>query len=142
MLCKQIMKSQIACVTPQDSVQTAAYRMSDANVGFLPVCDGDRRVLGTITDRDLVLRVLASNRPADTTIDQVMTREVVSCRPEDDVRRAEKLMGEKRKSRILCTDENGGLLGVISLSDIAQHEEEQQRIAETMRRVTIREVRV
>lgn len=141
MNCQDIMKSQITCVTPQDNVQTAARKMRDENVGFLPVCDSSKNVVGTITDRDLALRVLAAGRAADTPVDVVMTRDVVSCRPEDDVRRAEKLMGDKQKSRIVCTDANGRLLGVISLSDIAQHEGEQQRIADTMRRVTTREAR-
>lgn len=142
MLCKEIMNTELAYVTPRDTVQTAARRMRDARVGFLTVCDSQKRVLGAITDRDLALRVIAADRPPETAIELVMTHEVVACQPDDDVRRAEKLMGENRKSRIVCTDTDGRLLGVISLSDIAQHEAEQQRVAETMRRVTIREVRV
>jgi CBS domain-containing protein len=141
MRCKDIMKSQIACVTPRDTVQTAARKMRDERVGFLPVCDTNNTVLGTVTDRDLVLRAVANNRPLDATIDSVMTPEVVACRPEDDVRRAEQLMAQNKKSRVLCTDANGRLLGVISLSDIAHNEPEQQRVAETMRQVTSREVR-
>ncbi len=141
MRCKEIMKNEIACVTPQDSVYTAARMMRDQNVGFLPVCDSTNKVLGTVTDRDLVLRAIANNRPVDATIDSVMTREVVACRPEDDVQQAEKLMASKQKSRILCTDTGGHLLGVISLSDIAQKEAEKQRVADTMRQVTNREAR-
>jgi CBS domain-containing protein len=141
MQCKDIMKKQITFVVARDSVETAARKMREENVGFLPVCDNAKLVIGAITDRDLALRVVAVSRAGDTPVDVVMTREVVACRPEDDVRRAEKLMGDNQKSRIVCTDEQGRLLGVISLSDIAQHENEQQRIADTMRRVTTREAR-
>jgi len=69
-----------------------------------------------------------------------MTPEVVACRPDDDVTDAEQLTGKRQKSRMLVTDENGRLVGVISLSDIAQVEEA-SRASETMRQVTHREAR-
>ena len=139
MLCKQIMKREIACVTLNDTVQSAALRMLAMNVGFLPVCDETRRVVGTVTDRDLALRVVAEDRTGETPVEHVMTREVIACTPNDDVHRAELLMGKYKKSRIICVDEQGCPVGVISLSDIAQHESSEQT-ARTMRRVTLREV--
>jgi len=69
-----------------------------------------------------------------------MTREVVACRPEDDLRQAQQLMGDRCKSRILCTSEAGQLLGVISLSDIAQLDGSVDAVA-TLRKVSSREVR-
>ena len=139
MLCKQIMKRDIACVYLDDSAQTAAAKMHDENIGFLPVCDADGRVVGTVTDRDLALRVVAEDRPADTHVADVMTREVIACSPSDDVHRAEQLMGKYKKSRIICANDEGHPVGVISLSDIAQYETSEQT-ARTMRRVTQREV--
>jgi len=114
--------------------------MRDQNVGFLPVCDQSRKVQGTLTDRDLVLRLVADDRPTTTPVEQIMTREVVACRPGDDIHDAERLMGEKQKSRIMVVDEGDHLLGVISLSDIAQLGQS-ARVAETMRQVTDRETR-
>jgi CBS domain-containing protein len=140
MRCENVMKRDVACVSPQDTVQHAATRMRDENVGFLPVCDPRQKVLGAVTDRDLALRVLASARPASTIIEDVMSNEVIACRPEDDLRRAEDLMARNRKSRIMCVTEDGTLAGVISLSDIAQ-QEKASRAAETMRSVTRRETR-
>jgi CBS domain-containing protein len=65
-------------------VQDAARIMRDKGIGFLPVCDVDRRVLGTITDRDIVIRCVAGERPiTSVAVEDVMTREVVSCGPED-----------------------------------------------------------
>jgi CBS domain-containing protein len=139
MLCKQIMKRDIACVTNDDAIQTAAAKMRADNIGFLPVCDATGRVVGTLTDRDIALRIVADARPVSTSVDEVMTREVVACSPSDDVHRAEQLMGRHKKSRIICTDDDGRPVGVISLSDIAQHESSEQT-ARTMRRVTMREV--
>jgi len=140
MRCEEIMKRDVECVTPSDQVQVAARRMRDANVGFLPVCDPSRKVLGAITDRDIAVRIVADGRPPTTAIGDVMTREVVACRPEDDVRRAEELMGKQHKSRMIVADEQWRLLGVISLSDIAQVEDA-SRASQTMKQVTEREAR-
>jgi CBS domain-containing protein len=139
MLCKQMMKRDIARVFVDDSVRSAAAKMRSDNIGFLPVCDATGRVVGTITDRDIALRVVAEDLPVDTLVDLVMTREVIACSPSDDVHRAEQLMGKYKKSRVICVDDSGYPIGVISLSDIAQHESSEQA-ARTMRRVTMREV--
>src|SRR5262245_5198015 len=118
--CLEIMKRDIECLDPRASVQSAATRMRDQNIGFLPVCDEADQVLGTITDRDLAIRVLADLLSPRTSVEEVMTREVVACRPEDDVEEAQELMAQHRKSRIMCVDEGGRLAGIISLSDIAE----------------------
>ncbi len=140
MRCEEIMKRNLECLAPDDTAATAAKRMRDANVGFLPICDAGLRVLGVVTDRDLAIRVLAEDRAGDTTLGRCMSEEVVSCSPSDDLRTAEQRMAKHRKSRILCIDESGTLMGIISLSDIAQHEEG-TRAAKTLRRVSEREVR-
>src|SRR5881296_2422204 len=104
MRCEEIMKRDVECIAPMQPVQEAARRMRDANVGFLPVCDSTRKVLGAITDRDIALRIVAENRPPTTVVGDVMTREVIACRPDDEVTRAEQLMGKHHKSRMICTD--------------------------------------
>ena len=139
MLCEEIMKRDIECLSAEDTAQTAARKMREANVGFLPICDKANKVLGTLTDRDIAIRMVADAKPATTVVSDLMTRDIVSCRPKDDIRKAEQLMGNKQKSRILCTDESGQLVGIISLSDIAQRD--QGGVAQTMRAVTEREAR-
>src|SRR6187402_1817775 len=109
MLCEEIMKRDVKCLTVEDTVQTAAQKMKQTNIGFLPVCDNGKKVVGTVTDRDLSLRVLADNRPASTKVGDVMTREVVACKPKDDIQKAEQLMAQKKKSRIVCTNDQGQL---------------------------------
>ena len=138
MRCEQIMKRSVECLTAKDSVQAAARRMRDSNIGFLPVCENGMKVVGTITDRDIAIRVSADDKPASKTkLGDVMTREVIGCRPSDDVSRAQELMSKHQKSRMLCIDESGKLVGVISLSDIAQHQADAG--GETLRNVTARE---
>jgi CBS domain-containing protein len=136
MLCEEIMKRNVECVSPDDTAQSAARRMLDENVGFLPVCEESKKVIGTVTDRDLAIRLVAGGLPGNSKIGEIMTREVVSCAPKDDIQKAEKLMGQNHKSRIMCV-EDGRLVGVISLSDIAQ--KDQGRAGQTLAEVTTRE---
>lgn len=140
MRCEDIMKKDVKCLAPQDSAQTAARAMRGENIGFLPVCDPSMKVLGTITDRDLAVRILADGREPKTPVEDVMTREVVACRAKDDLSRAEALMAENHKGRCMCTDDAGRLVGVISLSDVAKRDDP-KRAGETMRGVSEREAR-
>src|SRR5687767_5004170 len=89
MVCSELMKSEPVCVLPDTAVQTAAQRMSDENIGFLPVCDASGKVLGTLTDRDIAVRVVAKALPATTRVADVMTCEVVACRADEDIQQAE-----------------------------------------------------
>ena len=121
MRCDEIMKRGVRTLRPADPVQRAAELMRDLGIGFLPVCDEDGRVLGTLTDRDITIRVTADARdPTIVEAAEAMTREVIACRPEDDIERARGLMMQHRKSRLLITDERGRLAGVLSLADIAR----------------------
>jgi CBS domain-containing protein len=138
MFCRDVMKQPALYLSPNETAVAAAQTMRDHNVGFLPICDDSMRVLGTITDRDIAVRLVADRRPSRTPVWELMTNEVVACGPHDDITTAEELMAEHRKSRIMCLDDDGRLLGVISLSDIAQCERG-ARAAVTMRMVTHRE---
>ena len=141
MRCEEIMKQELECAGPEDAVKDAAGRMRDRNVGFLPVCDAAGKVIGTLTDRDIAIRVVAEGKAASTAAREIMTRDVVACRPQDDIEIAERMMGSNHKSRILCIDDAGKLRGVISLSDLAQHDLS-PRASQTLRRVSEREARL
>jgi len=122
MRCEEVMTREVECLKSTDTVAEAARRMSELDVGFLPICRSDGAPVGTLTDRDIVLRVVAQHRAYTTAVDEVMTPEVISCRPDDDVTRAEQLMRLNQVSRILCMDDDGQIAGVISLADISQYE--------------------
>jgi CBS domain-containing protein len=140
MMCQDVMKSDVKCISPMTTLEDAAVRMRDEGIGFLPVCDAARRVLGTITDRDITIRAFASREPGYQPVEPFMTRSVVGCRPSDDLAYALELMSEEKVSRIMCVNEEGILEGVISLSDIAQLEDG-ALASGTLRSVSDREVR-
>jgi CBS domain-containing protein len=142
MRCREIMRKHFESVAPDESVAFAATRMLDQKVGFLPVTTDDERVVGVVTDRDIVLRVCAAGLPADETlVRDAMTASVVACRTEDDVEAAIETMAAHQKLRLLVLDDADRLVGVISWTDIAQTEEP-MRVARLVRDVTAREYRV
>ena len=140
MRCQDIMKRPVVISKETEAVQAAALKMRDTNIGFVPVVGADGKAVGILTDRDIALRVCAEGLDVQKTpISEVMTRQIISCRPGDDVRFVEGLMVKNHKSRILILDEAGKPAGVVSLSDIARHDK--VFAAETMRQVSSREIR-
>jgi len=122
MRCRDIVATENAESLPENAtVADAARSMAAAGVGFLPICDADSRVLGVVTDRDLVVNAIARGRdPATTPVTAVMSRPAVSCFIDGDLGMAEELMAEQQRSRIVLTDEDGRLAGVLSIADIAE----------------------
>ena len=139
MQCKEIMKESVECLEPQHTVEEAARKMKEGNIGFLPICDANKKVLGTLTDRDIAVRVVAEKKNPATPVGDIMTKDVVACKPGDDLEKAEDLMGTHHKSRMLVLNDDGSLAGIISLSDVAQADTSQRAI-DTLRKVSSREV--
>ena len=118
------MKRHVHSVAPDMTVAEAARIMKSERIGFLPVCDQAHHPLGVVTDRDLAIRVCAANLPsATTTVSQVMTLEPVSCTAELSVDDVEKLMARKKTRRVLAVDGQNRLVGLITFSDMAHHQD-------------------
>jgi CBS domain-containing protein len=124
MRCEQIMERNVKCVSGETTVQDAARMMRDEDIGFLPVCDQGGKAIGALTDRDIAVRLVAEGKPASVRVSELVTREVISCKPGDDVREAQRLMKEQQKQRLMVVDTGGKLVGVISLQDLAEKENE------------------
>lgn len=139
MKCSSVMKTDVECCRPDALVETVAARMKKHNIGFLPVCDEDGSAIGTVTDRDLAIRVLGEGRDAPfTLVEDVMSHDLVCCSPDDELSVAEELMMRHKKARVVCVDERRKPVGVISLSDIV-HVEQRIRAAEILDAVATRE---
>ncbi len=137
MRCENIMSKQLYTLVETSTALDAAKLMRDHDIGFIPITDHQGKVTGTLTDRDIVIRLAAGNGSMSSPVRQHMTSDVVACRPEDDITHAEALMRQRRKARIVCIDERGQPVGVVSLSDIAQHEEA-ANVGQTLREITRR----
>lgn len=117
---KDLMNPSVVTIEPGSSAALAARLISRHNVGALPVCGEDRRLRGVVTDRDIVLRCIAAEEdPAQTQVRDIMTRSCTTVSPQDDCREATRLMSLHQVRRLPVV-ENGKLVGVISLGDVAR----------------------
>ena len=117
---QDLMNPSVVTIEPGSSAALAARLISRHNVGSLPVCGDDRRLRGVVTDRDIVLRCVAAEEdPAQTPVRDIMTRGCTTVSPGDDCREATRLMSLHQVRRLPVV-EDGKLVGVISLADVAR----------------------
>lgn len=121
-------------VGPADTIQRAAAVMKEIDTGFVPVVEAGR-VVGVVTDRDIVVRAIAAGG-FDKLVSDVATRDAVFVAPGDSTRDAEKLMSERQIRRVAVVDE-GRLVGVVSLGDLAVKEGKDSRTGETLENISV-----
>jgi CBS domain-containing protein len=122
------MTADPSCCVPGDSVAIAAQIMKREDVGpVLVVSDhSEKRLVGIVTDRDLVIKVLADGRsPHDARVDQAMSANPVACQEDDDVNEAMRKMSTHQVRRIPVVDDNHRLVGIIAQADLALHVDEE-----------------
>lgn len=115
----EVMTRDVTVVSPQDSIQRAAQLMRDLNVGALPVCDG-QKLQGMITDRDITIRATAGGQsPDQVKVQEVMTDDIMWCYEDQTVGEVLQHMGDSQIRRIPVVSRDKGLVGMVSLGDIA-----------------------
>ena len=120
--CKDVMTREPVCCQPGDTVAKAASIMRQEDVGSVPVIESEAtgRLVGIVTDRDLVIKVLAGGRDVEqATVRDAMTPNPASCSEDEDVSRAVELMKERQVRRMPIVDGSGRLTGIIAQADIA-----------------------
>jgi CBS domain-containing protein len=128
-----------SCCVPTDTVFEAAQLMKSENVGSIPIIkDKDtNRLEGIVTDRDLAIKVVAEGLdPKSTRVLEVMTTDVVSCRPDDNVNEALALMEQHQVRRIPIVDSSDKLVGIIAQADIATRLEAPKKTAEVVESIS------
>ena len=118
----EIMTRDVIVMQPDDTLQSAAKKMRDHNIGFLPVCDGDT-LLGVISDRDITIRALADGMDVSIMLGRdLMTSPAIYCFDDQEVGEAAQIMKDNQIRRLVVVDrENKRLAGVISLGDLARN---------------------
>lgn len=133
---REIMTKTVVRINPEESVAVAARTLARYNIGALPVCGGDGRICGVVTDRDLVTRCIAAGRqPSMTPVREVMTTNVISARPDMDAGLAAQMMG-RQQIRRLPVVENGKLCGMVSLGDLAAYDESSYDAADALTEIS------
>ena len=114
----EVMTAQVVTATPRSTIAEVARTMAKIETGAVPVTD-DGKVVGLITDRDIVIRVVAEGLGLDTPVADVMSEGVQTCREDDNVADATTKMGAKQIRRLVVLNEQGRMAGILSLGDIA-----------------------
>jgi CBS domain-containing protein len=115
----RVMTRRAECTRPEATLQEAALRMSELNVGSLPVCENDRLV-GMLTDRDITVRSISKGHdPKTHQVREVMTSDIFFCFEDQDVKEVAEVMREKQVRRLPVLDRSKRLTGIVSLGDLA-----------------------
>jgi CBS domain-containing protein len=122
---KDVMTDEVVYLQPKDTLRRAAEEMKRLNVGVIPICDDSRRLLGVITDRDIVVRAVAAGHNGDKPLEGLFTPDPVTGLRSWSVAEAAQIMSLQQIRRLPIV-ENGKLVGIVSLGDIAvEHGDEQ-----------------
>ena len=134
---KDIMTQGVECVLPDQSIAEAAQRMRQLNVGALPVCGNNDRLVGMITDRDITVRATAECcEPEETCVEDVMTDGIEFCFDDEDIQCAAEHMEQKQIRRLAVLDHNKRLVGILSLGDLAVKTANDRLSGEALERVS------
>lgn len=133
--CREIMTRNVTTGSRGMTLQDVSKIMRDGDMGALPIVENNT-LIGIVTDRDIVVRGIAEGRESSTDIAEVMTSEIFSVKPDDFVFEAIRLMGDKQVRRMPVVSENGDLVGIIAMADVALETEDEREIAETLEEIS------
>jgi CBS domain-containing protein len=118
---RDLMTSNPTTIEPDKTVVDAAKLMRDEDAGSIPVVEG-QRLIATITDRDIALRVVAEGKDASsTTVRAVASTRLVTVDPDQDLDEALRLMAKNQVRRLPVVEEDGKLVGIVAQADVARH---------------------
>ncbi|HEY9180655.1 MAG TPA: CBS domain-containing protein [Candidatus Baltobacteraceae bacterium] len=115
-----IMSKDITIITEDETLREAAERLASDDIGVLPICDSNKQIKGMLTDRDIVVQVVARGKdPGSTQAREMEQGEVVTLRPDDSIEHACDLMAQYQVRRLPVV-ENGQVVGIVSQADVAK----------------------
>ena len=136
-----VMVTEVVCIDPTASLSDAARMMDEANVGMLPVLD-DGRLLGVITDRDIVVRAISREAdPVTTAVGECLSGGAIVANPDWTTEQALQTMAQAQVGRLPVLDEDGRLVGVVTLSSMAFRAPERAETLEAAQEVSRRSER-
>jgi CBS domain-containing protein len=133
---RDLMTSNPTVVDPDKPVAEAAKLMKQEDVGIVPIVDDQNRLVGTITDRDITVRVVAEEKdPKSTTVSEVASQNVVTVEPQQNLDEALRLMAQHQVRRLPVVEEDGKLVGIVAQADVAR-EGEDARTGEVVEQIS------
>ena len=126
-----VMTRNVRTMASTDTVASAAIAMDELDVGVIPVCEGDK-LLGVVTDRDIVVRAVAQGLGGDTPLSRVMSTDVRTARESDDLDTVLAEMANSQIRRLPVLDASDGLVGIISIGDIAVKGQDEEDVGQSL----------
>ncbi len=137
MRCREIMTTKVSVANGEMTLQAVAKILRDGDIGVLPVVENEtNKLLGLVTDRDIVVRAVAEGRGIETPVSQIMTTTLYTAKPDDFAFQAIRTMGDKQVRRVPIVNEEGVLQGIVSMADVALEMEDEREIAETLEEIS------
>ena len=119
MIVKEVMNHEVTTCRPDATLESAAMLMWNGDCGTVAIVDDEGKVIGIITDRDICMAVALQHKTAsEIQVQEVMSRQLFTCHPENDIMNALKTMSFQKVRRLPVTNDNGQLEGIISIEDI------------------------
>lgn len=134
---KEIMTKKVVTAKKSDRISQVAKLMTDYDIGMVVIINDTRDILGVVTDRDIVVRGICKGISADEPVEKVMTNHCVSIRRDESAVKALEMMGEYQVRRIVVTNEENKLAGVISLGDFAMVKTTNKLVNEILYEISI-----
>ena len=136
MLVKELMSNAPVILEPEESAAVAARLMRERNIGALPVCDAEGRLVGMLTDRDIVTRcVAAGSNAAETPVRDIMSNGAVTAETDEPLEKALERMQREQVRRLPVT-QDGRLVGMLSIADVARGGRRAAETAEALSHIT------
>ena len=142
--CNEVMTKNPFCCLPNEMVIRVAQLMKSKEIGSIPIVENEEtnKLVGIVTDRDLALKIVAEGRdPQTTKVEEVMTRKVVTCRADDDVRKVLDEMSKHQLRRIPVVDKDNRIVGIIAQADVATRVNDTKKTAELVKGISQYHVR-
>lgn len=137
--CSDIMTRDVVTSTPEATIVDVARLMKNADIGPILIVDNEtsNTLVGIVTDRDIVMKVIADGQDANTTrVGDVMSKKLVTCRADDDVDIAMKSMAQFQLRRIPVVEDNMRLVGIISQADLATRVDAPKKTGEVVKEIS------
>jgi CBS domain-containing protein len=139
MKCSDVLTRDPVCCLPDDTVEQAAQSMKKEDVGPIPVIENrqSKKLLGIVTDRDMAVKVVAEGRDnRKTKVKEIMTRNPVTCHPNDDLQVALDAMAQHQIRRVPVVDDQGRITGIIAQADVATRTDDPEKTADVVEEIS------
>ena len=134
---RDIMTADPACVRESDGIAEAARIMKSEDAGVVPIIDGDRKLAGIITDRDIVVRLVAEGKnPLDCKVSEAMTKNIRSVRDDASVDEVMSIMRSANVRRVPVCDNNDRIVGIVSMADLATETNEKGKVGDVVQDIS------